>query len=139
MWLLDLARFSSVINFANKFEKDGSRLDILVMNAGIISFGYEATPDGWESTYVPKSFSQLVYFKRCPIYRLQVNHLSAALLSFLLLPRMARTNDDPSTTSTPRLVIVASDVHAMTTVDKDAAMYPSLLKTLSSKEYCTTM
>jgi NAD(P)-dependent dehydrogenase (short-subunit alcohol dehydrogenase family) len=50
--LLDLSRFASVISFAEKFEQDGGRLDLLVMNAGILTHVYEATPDKWESKYV---------------------------------------------------------------------------------------
>lgn len=50
LWLIDLSKFSSVLAFADKFDKDGGRLDYLIMNAGIATVTYEATPDGWEST-----------------------------------------------------------------------------------------
>ena len=32
---MDLSQFASVVDFANRFERDGGRLDILVMNAGV--------------------------------------------------------------------------------------------------------
>lgn len=52
LWLVDLGDFSSVRAFADRFEKDGGRLDILVQNAGVASFDYESTVDGYETTYV---------------------------------------------------------------------------------------
>lgn len=53
LWLLDLANFASVRSFADRYEKDGGRLDILVENAAVIpTFDgvIHPTVDGWEST-----------------------------------------------------------------------------------------
>lgn len=50
LWLLDLSKFSSVIAFANKFEVEGVKLDILVANAAVGKTVYETTSDGWEET-----------------------------------------------------------------------------------------
>ena len=50
--LVDLCKFASVIAFAENFLKDGSRLDLLVANAGISTRNYKTTDDGWEETYV---------------------------------------------------------------------------------------
>ena len=50
LWLLDLAKFSSVTEFADKFEKDGGRLDILVANAAVAATAYRATVDGYEES-----------------------------------------------------------------------------------------
>jgi len=116
LWIVDLASFESVKQFAAKFEKDGGRLDILVMNAGIETSVYTPTTDGWEST-------------------IQVNNLATSLLSLLLLPRMIQTAKDHSTT--PRLVIVSSDVHYWADVERPALESPNFLKTLGSKEYST--
>lgn len=52
LWLVDLSKFSSVIEFSERFDKDGGRLDILVMNAAVLMRVYEATEDHWESTFV---------------------------------------------------------------------------------------
>ncbi|KAK0443839.1 hypothetical protein EV421DRAFT_1903430 [Armillaria borealis] len=53
LWLVDLSRFSSVTAFGNKFEADGGRLDILVLNAGVMpTKEYRTTVDGWESSDV---------------------------------------------------------------------------------------
>ncbi|KAF7371070.1 hypothetical protein MSAN_00741300 [Mycena sanguinolenta] len=64
LWIIDLADFSSVKQFADRFERDGGRLDILVENAAIGSFKYIPTKDNWDIS-------------------LQVNHLSTSLLALL--------------------------------------------------------
>jgi NAD(P)-dependent dehydrogenase (short-subunit alcohol dehydrogenase family) len=51
LWLIDQADFSSVKSFAEKFEKQGDRLDYLILNAGIAATAYIPTNDGWESRY----------------------------------------------------------------------------------------
>ncbi|KIK60990.1 hypothetical protein GYMLUDRAFT_113162, partial [Collybiopsis luxurians FD-317 M1] len=49
VWILDLANFVSVREFADRFEREGGgRLDILVENAGISSqTTYQQTGDGY--------------------------------------------------------------------------------------------
>ncbi|KAJ7699056.1 hypothetical protein B0H17DRAFT_927003 [Mycena rosella] len=116
LWLVDLADFSSVQRFADKFERDGGRLDILVENAAIGVFAYETTKDGWESN-------------------LQVNSLAGPLLALLLLPIMVNTANQHATT--PRIVVVTSGVHYWHTFEKSLCEDPAVLKTLGSKEYCT--
>jgi NAD(P)-dependent dehydrogenase (short-subunit alcohol dehydrogenase family) len=41
-----------VTTFADKFEKEGGDLHILVMNAGFVLPVYQCTTDGWESLLV---------------------------------------------------------------------------------------
>lgn len=114
LWLIDLSSFASVLEFAERFEQDGGRLDILLMNAGINTTTYSTTKDGWEST-------------------LQVNHLSTSLLSLLLLPHLAKTGKD---TVNSRLVIVSSDAHYLGVFSKKDLEAPNTLELISSKEYC---
>jgi retinol dehydrogenase 12 len=53
LWEIDLAQISSVVNFAERFEKEGGRLDILLENAGIIPApGQQLTVDGYERALV---------------------------------------------------------------------------------------
>ena len=53
LWIIDLARISSVVDFAERFEKDRGRIDILLLNAGIApSAGQQLTADGYEPTSV---------------------------------------------------------------------------------------
>ena len=49
LWVIDLARISSVIDFVERFEKEGGRIDILLLNAGIAPApGQQLTADGYE-------------------------------------------------------------------------------------------
>ncbi|KAJ7162286.1 hypothetical protein C8R46DRAFT_955254 [Mycena filopes] len=116
LWLLDLADFASVRNFADKFERDGGRLDILVENAAITKFDYQATKDGWESL-------------------LQVNFLSTALVALLLVPRMLQTAREHATV--PRIVTVTSELHHFAVIPKEVLEGGDVLATVGSAEYCT--
>ncbi|KZT62034.1 NAD(P)-binding protein [Calocera cornea HHB12733] len=89
-WEVDLTRFESVIVLADRFsEEGGGKLDLLVLNAGVIQGVWKETPDGWEET-------------------LQVNHLSGALLALRLLPFLLAADANPPT---PRVVLVNSGLH----------------------------
>jgi len=116
LWLIDLSSFASVSEFATRFEQEGGRLDYLVMNAGIAACSYEESKEGYEMT-------------------VQVNHLSTSLLTLLLVPTMARTARETSTST--RVVIVASVVHFWAIVPKEVMDKPYLLDYVNSKEYCT--
>ncbi|TFK39479.1 short-chain dehydrogenase [Crucibulum laeve] len=116
LWIVDLAEFSSVKAFADKFEKDGGRLDVLVENAGMappFDNTAEFTIDGWE----------------------QVNNLGPSLLAFLLLPRMLQTAKKYATT--PRLIIVTSGSSLNSTLEDALINSDKPLRTFGSKEYCT--
>ena len=53
LWIIDLARISSVVDFAERFEKDGGRIDILLMNAATTPFaGQQLTADNYEPVSV---------------------------------------------------------------------------------------
>ncbi|KAJ7039918.1 hypothetical protein C8F04DRAFT_1254710 [Mycena alexandri] len=116
LWLVDLANFKSVTKFADKFEQDGGRLDILVANAAVAIGEYEATKDGWEIS-------------------LQVNCISTPLVALRLLPTMIKTAHQHSTV--PRVVVVSSSVHAQVEIEKGVYEKPHMFKTLGSSEYCT--
>lgn len=51
-WPLELGDFSSVKAFADRFEKEGGNLDLLVENAAIARFDYVMARHGFEETYV---------------------------------------------------------------------------------------
>ena len=56
LWIIDLARISSVVDFAKRSEKEGGRIDILLLNAGIAPApGQQLTADGYEPTSVIRS------------------------------------------------------------------------------------
>ena len=53
LWIIDLARISSVVEFAERFEKDGGGIDILLLNAATAPFaGQQLTDDGYEPVSV---------------------------------------------------------------------------------------
>jgi len=72
LFQLDMSIFASVKEFADVVTKNVPRIDIAVLNAGIAAPGYKSSPEGYEMT-------------------LQVNVLSTALLSILLLPKLRQT------------------------------------------------
>ena len=68
--------------------------------------------------------------------RLQVNHLSTALLSLLLLPNMAKAAQEHK--SHARLVLVSSEMHFFARISEDLKVAPSgILKTLNDPQFCT--
>lgn len=117
VWIIDLADFASVRRFADMFEKDDLRLDILVANAALATFERNLTKDGWEET-------------------LQVNDLSTSLLCLLLAPRIVETGRRYGTN--PRIVIVTSGMHYWYPLENKVYEAPSPLKLLNSKEYSTS-
>lgn len=85
-FLLDLASLSSVRSFAEAFLKKYSKLDILVLNAGVFHIPKGRTVDGLETT-------------------LQVNHLGHHLLYSLLEPIVFETAKE---TSDVRVLVLSS-------------------------------
>jgi len=119
LWLVDLAEFASVKAFADRALKELERLDILLLNAAIASSTnprYATTTDGWEQA-------------------LQVNDLSSSLLAILLVPRLLETARQENTT--PRLVVVTSELHYWTEIEDQIFDSPNAFDVLGSKEYCT--
>lgn len=87
---LDTSSYKSVKQFAKDFSARHTRLDILMLNAGISTFKREATADGHESM-------------------LQVNYLSNVLLLFDLLPVLEATA--AATHRPSRVSITGSRMH----------------------------
>ncbi|KAK0216887.1 hypothetical protein IW262DRAFT_155178 [Armillaria fumosa] len=115
LWMIDLANFNSVVAFADRADRELERLDILVENAGIATWNYEQV-EGWEKT-------------------IHTNNLGPGLLALRMIPKMLETARKYSVN--PRLVIVASDVHYWTKIEKDVIASPGILAKLSDKDYCT--
>ncbi|KAG1751409.1 short-chain dehydrogenase [Suillus paluster] len=112
-WPLELCSFDSVRSFVNRFEAKGCTVDALIANAGIVTIKYAKTPDGYETS-------------------LQVNYLSTALLSILMLPHLNKTGtpENPS-----RLVIVTSAVHYLANRLEGADKWPSIIDKINDEEY----
>ncbi|PBL00064.1 short-chain dehydrogenase [Armillaria gallica] len=115
LWIIDVANLNSVVAFADRAEQELDRLDILIENAGIMTWEYEQV-EGWEKTIL-------------------TNNLGPGLLAIRMIPKMLETARKHSVY--PRLVVVASDTHYWTTIEKDIIASSSILAKLSDKEYCT--
>ncbi|KAL8714213.1 MAG: hypothetical protein Q9220_001942 [cf. Caloplaca sp. 1 TL-2023] len=109
VWSLDLSSFESVKQFAEK-AKGLPRLDVLLQNAGIVTFNFTVV-EGHESS-------------------MTVNVISPFLLSLLLLPKLRETAGKFNTL--PRLVFVESFVHHHTPFPERKA--GNIFKELQSKE-----
>ncbi|KAI1318727.1 short-chain dehydrogenase/reductase SDR [Xylariaceae sp. FL0255] len=110
VWEIDQESFESLMAFGARAAKL-ERLDIAILNAGVKQMEFSRSGTGHETN-------------------VQVNHLSTALLSLLLLPPLTRTAQDTHTPS--RLTIVTSEVHFWTPFDEKAA--PSILERMDQEE-----
>ncbi|KAG0700364.1 short-chain dehydrogenase [Suillus ampliporus] len=110
-WPLELSSFDSVRSFVNRFEAKGCTVDVLIANAGVSTKKYAKTSDGYETTF-------------------QINYLSTALLSILMLPHLIKTGtpENPS-----RLVIVSSEVHFLANKLEGADEWPSIIEKINDE------
>lgn len=115
-WPLELCSLKSVCSFVDNFEAKGRTANVLIANAGISTFKYSKTPDGYESTF-------------------QVNYLSTALLSLLMLPHLIKAGT-PEHAS--RLVIVSSECHYLINGLEGADEWPSIIEKINDEAYCTS-
>ncbi len=96
VWKLDMDSFASVAAFAGRMDREVERLDVALLNAGLMARAFQKSPEGWEET-------------------MQVNVLSTALLALLLLPKLRASKSRDGTP--PHLAIVSSGLH--TAVKRD--------------------
>jgi len=85
VWQLNLASLESVKQFALKFAAAGTRLDLLINNAGLMAIPYDRTEDGFEMQF-------------------GVNHLGHFALTARLWPKLSETEGS-------RVVQVSSLAH----------------------------
>lgn len=95
VWQLNMASFESIDAFATRVDSL-KKLDVAVLNAGILSGTFSLSETGWER-------------------QLQVNTLGTALLAILLTPKLQESR---STDSPAHLVVVTSTGHL------DAQLHP---------------
>ncbi|KAF8199209.1 hypothetical protein K438DRAFT_1823202 [Mycena galopus ATCC 62051] len=111
-----MASFASVVRFAERAKGTLERLDGAVLNAGINSWDWGVTEDGWEKM-------------------LQVNALSTGLLGVLLLPLLQRTSTLPhplpDTAIAPHLTITGSEGMCLASFPFKSA--PHILTALNDK------
>lgn len=89
VWELDMDSYQSIDDFAKRVDRELDRLDVAVLNAGVVCKKFMQLAQGWEKM-------------------LQINTLSTALLALLLTPKLKASG----TASSPaHLDIVASTGH----------------------------
>ncbi|RGP69241.1 hypothetical protein FLONG3_7877 [Fusarium longipes] len=89
---IDLGSFTSISKAATTFRKQSSRLDILMLNAGIMITPAGLTDDGYEIQF-------------------GTNHMGHSLLTKLLLPTLLSTAALPD--SDVRVIVLSSEAHNM--------------------------
>ena len=118
---LDMGSYDSIHEFIEELDRDVDRLDVVILNAGVIEQEYRRSQEGWENT-------------------LQVNTISTALLTLLLLPRLVHQESEKG--DFPRLIIVSSilyrnakldQVRGWTTRNLDARRFSGLQQYALSK------
>ncbi|KAH7151652.1 hypothetical protein DER46DRAFT_690711 [Fusarium sp. MPI-SDFR-AT-0072] len=87
---MNLVSFASISKAAATFRAQSARLDILILNAGIMIAPPGLTDDGYEIQF-------------------GTNHMGHALLTKLLMPALLTTASEPN--SDVRLVILSSEAH----------------------------
>lgn len=91
VWALEMELYESVQAFAKRCDSELTRLDAVILNAGMADMEMKLTSSGHEKI-------------------MQVNYWSTALLGILLLPIMKAKK---TSTTSPRLTIISSDMAAM--------------------------
>ncbi|KUJ17313.1 putative 3-oxoacyl-reductase [Mollisia scopiformis] len=112
IWILDMESFESVLAFGERASALPF-LNIAMLNAGVFKFEWTVS----ESSGIESS--------------LQVNHLSTALLSLLLLPVLRKTSQESGHPA--RLTITSSEVHMWTPFKEQKA--EKILDRLNDKQF----
>jgi NAD(P)-dependent dehydrogenase (short-subunit alcohol dehydrogenase family) len=112
---LDLASLSSIKEAAEHFNRNNSRLDILVLNAGVMAEPAARTPDGYEIQF-------------------GTNHVGHFLLTKLLLPTLLKTTKNQPDADV-RVVSVSSAANFIAPANHD--LYEAMTSTEKLLELTT--
>lgn len=117
VWQLEMLSYASIEALATRVDRELPKLDIAVMNAGIVTRTYGTSAYGWEKT-------------------LQINCLSTTLLSLMLLPKLRASNFHDNHSPLPVLEIVSSRLHyrAQLSDEQKTNEDVNLLKDFSKEE-----
>ena len=97
VWTLDMSSYASIQEFVEK-AKTLDRVDVLLENAGILSYDWKLSVDGSETT-------------------MAVNVYGTIMLALLMIPLMIATARKHNTT--PVLTIVSSEAHHFTNLAEE--------------------
>ncbi|KAK0625082.1 hypothetical protein B0T17DRAFT_617218 [Bombardia bombarda] len=107
VWPLDMTLYTSIQAFANRASTDLTRIDIVILNAGIYKLKYGTVPStGHEEVF-------------------QVNYLSTVLLAVLLLPILkSKSRNNKDLQQTPHITIVSAALTLNATIPNPVANQP---------------
>lgn len=117
VWHLDMASYSSVLEFVQRSERELTRVDVLLANAAIATLSF-AVVEGNEST-------------------LTVNVISTFLLALAMLPKMRETAQRFNTS--PVVTITSSGAHKDAKFEERSAPEGKLFATMNDKQSFDTM
>ncbi|KAJ5587587.1 uncharacterized protein N7459_003352 [Penicillium hispanicum] len=116
VWRLDMSSYESVQAFAARTEKELSRLDFVILNAGVIGSEFQIAPATGHQDVI------------------QVNYLSTMLLTILLLP-ILKTK---SPAGTPGRITIVTSMLSLTAKFANKTQIP-LLPSFDTKESYDSM
>ena len=111
VWNLDMSSYQSVLAFADKATKELPRIDVALLNAGVMRTTWEVFEQD-EST-------------------LTVNVISTFLLAFALMPKLVETSRKVNIR--PNLTVVSSEVHEFCTFPEKDAPEGKIFERLNEK------
>ncbi|XP_046413561.1 WW domain-containing oxidoreductase isoform X3 [Neodiprion pinetum] len=113
---LDLNNLENVTEAASKLKLEYTKLDILILNAGVFGIPHLITVNGYESTF-------------------QTNHLAQFYFTMLLEPIIHNTEN-------ARIVVVSSESHRFSSIKSPDDIHPSVLsppqQAASTSVFCAT-
>lgn len=114
VWELDMNRYDSLRALATRVKDELPRLDIALLNAGVVQPHCRKSPEGWEET-------------------LQVNVLSTVLLGILLLPILEESaatgfKEDQEARQASHLCFVSSGNYEFADIPPSVRNDPSVLR-----------
>ncbi|PYI10677.1 NAD(P)-binding protein, partial [Aspergillus sclerotiicarbonarius CBS 121057] len=118
IWELDMVSYSSIINFASRIKSSNISFTFILLNAGVANFTYTLNPSTSHETSI------------------QINWLSTALLTLLLLPSLDRQAAQNSQSPRPIISIVGSETTAWAKFKEaqvSTTQQTTLLETLDNK------
>ena len=121
VWDLDMNKYDSLRALATRVKDELPRLDIALLNAGVVQPRYRESPEGWEET-------------------LQVNVLSTVLLGILLLPILeestaAASKEDREARQATHLCFVSSGNYESAEIPPSVRNEPSILRYYSQPDH----
>ena len=121
VWDLDMKNYNSLRALVARVKDELPRLDIALLNAGVVQPNYRKSPEGYEET-------------------LQVNVLSTVLLGILLLPILkestaARSKEDQDAPQASHICFVSPGNYEFANISLSVRNEPNLLQYYSQSDH----